>query len=243
MLEEKLIEESWKEYKSNIKVVLSLNEEHKRLVTDLEKYPHAFVIACIMDRQIPVERAWAIPYKIKEILGDFDLNTLLNVSLEDYIKMFEKNGFHRFNEQLAICLYKAILKIKNDYDGDASNIWKGNPSSAEVVYRFLEFKGVGIKIATMAANILSRNFKVPFSDYSAIDISPDVHVKRVMKRMGLVDDDDVNKVIYKAKSIYPKFPGLLDLTCYKLGQTICRPTNPACDKCKFNDVCPKNIGE
>lgn len=32
------------------------------LVSNLEDYPHAFVLACIMDRQIQATRAWLIPY-------------------------------------------------------------------------------------------------------------------------------------------------------------------------------------
>jgi endonuclease III len=82
-------------------------------------------------------------------------------------------------------IHDALGIIADKYHGDAGRIWAGTPSSADVVYRFLELPGVGVKIATMAANILARELKVPFSDYYSIDISPDRHVRRVFARLGL----------------------------------------------------------
>ena len=43
------------------------NEEANAMLNDLEKYPHAYVLACLMDRQIKAERAWTIPYEIFRI--------------------------------------------------------------------------------------------------------------------------------------------------------------------------------
>ncbi len=243
-IEEKLKKESFKEYSKNQKVQLIEYDNKNELVSDLKDYPHAFVLACIMDRQITAERAWGIPYEIKKIIGSFDINVLDKISLEEYKTIFNKNNLHRFNDSMAIVFYNAVHRIVDDYNSDASNIWKDKPSSATVVSRFLEFDGVGIKIATMATNILSRVFKIELSDYYSIDISPDVHVKRVFKRMGLVNDiNNVDKIIYKAKSISPEFPGVLDLTCWKLGKETCRPKNPKCDMCNFKIECPKIINE
>lgn len=73
----------------------------------------------------------------------------------------------------------------------------------------MQFKGSGKKIATMAVNILARQFKIPFSDYYSIDISPDVHILRVMRRTGLVIyDADFDSVIYKAREIESAYSGL-----------------------------------
>lgn len=107
----------------------------------------------------------------------------LELTLDNLKEIFKRKNLHRFNEEMAKNFYFAIKKIHRDYNNDASNIWKNNQSSATIVRRFLKFKGVGIKIATMAVYMLARDFKISMKDYIYIDISPDVHVKRVFKRL------------------------------------------------------------
>mgnify|MGYP003819976697 FL=1 len=210
------------------------------LLNDLKNYPHAYVTACLMDRQIRAERAWTIPYEIKKSACTFKINDLKDITLSEYKKIFNKNKLHRFNDTMADIFHRAILDIWNKYEGDASLIWKNKPGSATVVYRFLEFKGGGVKIATMAANILARDFKIPFSDYCSIDVSPDVHVVRVMKRMGLVDKSgNIDMVIYKARELNPEFPGIIDLVCWEVGTQFCRPTKPDCMNCIVSSECLK----
>ena len=152
------------------------------------------------------------------------------------------NKLHRFNDTMASVFHAAILQINNKYEGNAANIWSNNPSSSAVVYRFLEFKGSGIKISTMAANILARQFRIPFSDYYSIDISPDVHIIRVMKRMGFVTSDANNDmVIYKARELNPDFPGIIDFSCWEIGRKWCRPKLPNCSDCIVTSECRKVV--
>lgn len=192
-----------------------------------------------MDRQIKAKRAWLIPQKIFDVFGTHDFKRLTEKEEKDFIDIFQRKNLHRFNNDMAKVFYDGIQRIKNRYDGDASKIWKNNPSSALVVYRFLEFKGCGIKIATMAANILARQYKIPFADYYSINISPDVHVKRVMKRMGYVDNDSPEIIIYKARQLYPEFPGIIDFSCWEIGRKYCTPTNPDCKNCIVSKSCKK----
>lgn len=216
--------------------------EQDKFVNDIENTPHAFVLACLMDRQIKSERAWSIPYRIKEIVGSFKVDDLALISPDEYRDIFRSNALHRFNDTMADVFCSAVQDIKRKYGGDASRIWSGRPSSAKVVYEFLQFKGSGRKIATMAANILARQFRVPFSDYYSIDISPDVHIQRVMERTGLVEKNaDLDSVIYKARELSPEFPGILDISCWEIGRNWCRPKNPNCRECPVNSECKKVI--
>jgi len=218
------------------------NEEIDSFLSDLVNYPHAYVLSCLMDRQIKAERAWMIPFKIKKELGTFDINELRKVKLSEFKQIFNKYKFHRFNDKMSEIFYLGIHDIINKYEENAANIWLNKPSSAAVIYRFLEFKGCGIKIATMAANILARQFRIQFSDYYSIDISPDVHIIRVMKRMGFVTKDaNSDMIIYKARELNPEFPGIIDFSCWEIGRKWCRPKNPNCDECIVNKECKKQI--
>lgn len=210
------------------------------LLNDLENYPHAFVLGCIMDRQIKAENAWLIPYKISQEIGGFEFSKLLMLKLSQIKRFFKTKNLHRFNEIMAKNFYLGVQKIHHDYNNDASNIWKNKPKSATVVRRFLEFKGVGIKIATMATNILARDFKIPMSNYNCIEISPDIHVKRVFRRLGFISRDATNdELIYAARELNPDYPGIFDLSCWYIGRNYCHQRKPDCRNCYLNKYCPK----
>lgn len=152
-----LIEKSKKLFKEDKAIVhLVDDEEQNKFLNDLENYPHAFVLASLMDKKIKAERAWAIPYKIYKKLKTFDIDKLKEKGEEYYKDLFNKNKFRIYNNDMAEVFYNGICHIVDKYEGKADKIWNDSPSSATVVYRFLEFYGCGIKIATMAANILAR---------------------------------------------------------------------------------------
>lgn len=220
------------------------NKQADRLLNDLRSYPHAFVVACLMDRQIRAERAWWIPYQLSERLGGFDFRGLANLTERRVFQLMnDPMPLHRFVETVSKHLHQAIGIIRDRYQGNASHLWKGKPSSAMVVYRFLEFPGIGPKIATMAANILVRRFKIPMSDYCSIDVSADVHVRRVFARLGLVEPDcSVESVVYRARALHPAFPGLLDFPSWEIGRNWCKPRVPLCHACEMMHICPSATG-
>jgi endonuclease III len=145
--------------------------------------------------------------------------------------------------KMAHCFFDAVQKIHDDYSDDAGNIWKrGNPSSKEVIERFAQFNGVGQKISTMGTNILVREFKVPLRDTSAIDISVDIQIDRVFKRLGLVPiNASKDDIIQSAKDLYPQYPGVFDSVCWEIGEAWCKPEHQLCEKCFMDEYCPKIV--
>lgn len=224
------------------KVEFTGNSDADDLLNNIHQFPHAYILACVMDRQIKAERAWLIPYHISQEISSFDFERLLKLDLNSLKEIFKRKSLHRFNDTMAENFYSAIQLIHTKYQNNASNIWKDNPKSATVVRRFLEFKGVGVKIATMAANILAREFKIPMQDRICIDISPDVQVKRVFTRLGFISKDASNdELIYCARELHPEYPGIFDFSAWEIGRKWCRPNNPDCNNCYLNQFCPKNV--
>ena len=85
--------------------------EADALLNDLAGHPHAFVLACVMDRQIKAERAWQIPYRLSQELGDFTFERLRGVSEEEYERLFRTLKLHRFPEVMSRSFWAAMRRI------------------------------------------------------------------------------------------------------------------------------------
>lgn len=245
----KCAEDKYEEEKGKTEFVKECDDKDliNELLNPLGAYPHAFVLGCVMDRQTKAENAWQVPWIVFKALGRFDIDYLA-ISSDEIHKIFKEQVKHRFKDIMADLFCCAVKRIQRDYDGDASRIWNDKPSSGLLIYRFLQFKGVGIKIATMATNILMRRFGVELRDRRSIDISPDVHTVRVFQRLGLTSFDKDNEIkaregtMYMARAINPEYPGIFDYPCWFVGSHFCDAQGPKCKKedgqCPFFSFCP-----
>lgn len=221
-------------------VPFTQNPEADAMLNDLDRFPHGFVLGCVMDRQVKSERAWLIPYVFSQKLGTIRFSRFAQLSLPEVRGLMTKpQSLHRFPAEMSKNFHAAVGVIAEKYSGDAARMWRDKPSSAELVSRFMDFRGVGPKLATMGTNILARDFKIPLSDYYSIDVSVDVQVRRVLSRLGLIrQTDSFERVIFRARALNPEFPGLLDYPAWEVGRNWCRPKAPLCGQCYLQQVCP-----
>ncbi len=95
--------------------------------------------------------------------------------------------------------------------------------------------GVGRKTAAV---VLGNAFGIPA-------IAADIHVQRIVRRLGWVDREhavDAEKAI--AKRFPPHYWIELCHRLIRLGREHCRPVNPKCATCPFAGACPKQgVGE
>lgn len=222
-----------------IKVRNNLNPNPNYLMP-INDYPHLFLLGCIMDRRINFEKAWNIPLQVANELGSKDFQVFLSKNQDYYIDLFIHRKYHRLNKEMAICFYQAIQKIKSDYKGNAANIWNDNPSFTVLKKRLMDFKGVGDNISSMIINILERRGLIKINDKSGLDISADINVKRVMYRMGWINNIDNNyDAIIAAREHNPVFPGVFDKLLWKVGKEYCLSKESKCDICLVSKYCKK----
>lgn len=206
--------------------------------------PVEFFYGVIFDQGILADRAWKAPEKLKQRLGHLDPHKIAGMGEEELKKKIFVAGksLHRYRK-IANWLIESSRLLVSRYQGNPTKMWNDNPRSDDLQRRFEEFKGIGQKKASMAANILVRDYGVPVRniDYRGIDVSGDVHVKRVFLRTDLVDRDDVDAVVAIARRLNPQYPGELDLPAWLIGRRFCRPSDPDCSRCPLTSVCPKIV--
>jgi endonuclease-3 len=101
------------------------------------------------------------------------------------------------------------------------------------VDELMEYRGVGWKVAVLT-------LAVGYGIYD--DITVDVHVNRIGKRLGLVNpatkqppkiNEELKKVL--PREFWPYWNGLM----VQFGREICNPTYPRCATCIVRDLCPQ----
>ena len=69
-------------------------------------------------------------------------------------------------------------------------------------------------------------------------IPVDVHVHRISNRLGIVETESPEETeIELAKIVNRKYWIQINEYFVRFGQLICKPINPRCNECEFNNTC------
>lgn len=94
----------------------------------------------------------------------------------------------------------------------------------------LSLPGVGIKVAAI----------IRIEAFGADEISVDIHVHRVMNRLGVVQTRAPEKTCAElARRLPRRIWKHLNWNLVAFGQTICKPVRPACSACPVRRDCPR----
>jgi endonuclease III len=220
------------------------NPEANKLIIE---NPDAFLFAVLFDEGQRAERAWEFPHLLSKRIGHLDVKRIAQMRLIELVKKFQEKPSLRMPTKSACFLMFACQKLEDDYNSHARIIWEDIQNTKDIQSRLEGFYGIGQKKASMAVNILVRDLSaypaysnVSVTDKRGIDISFDRHVRRVFLRIGLIEQDNEDILIAKARDLNPDYPGELDLPCWDIGRRWCHPINPNCSECILLKECPRN---
>jgi uncharacterized HhH-GPD family protein len=117
--------------------------------------PFALLVGFAIDQQVPVPKAFAGPYVLKERVGTLDPKKLATMDLTDAFA--EKPAIHRFPGSMAKRVQELAGVVAAEYGGDASRIWREASDSADLKKRIAALPGFGeMKIKSLGAVLANR---------------------------------------------------------------------------------------
>lgn len=203
---------------------------------------NAFMIGLISDQSVKFRTAWSLPYYLYKRLGVSNINEIYEkYDLNDIKRAIEsKPALHRYPSNIAKYIYNYIKYMISNYNGDVYK-FLDRDSALELYNELVSLDGISHKKASLGLLILERDLNYNFIDKENIDIADDVHIKRVLYRLGLSKDTKRDNIVDAARCIYPNYPGKLTTAVWTIGRNYCSNSNPKCSNCPMNNVCKKQI--
>jgi uncharacterized HhH-GPD family protein len=124
----------------------------------LDREPLALLIGMLLDQQIPMEVAFAGPYKIVNRIGTLDARTIADYDPERFATLCTTPpAIHRFGGVMARRVQALCQHLVDRYDGDTAAIWiRGEPDGAEILRRLKALPGYGEQKAKIFLALLGK---------------------------------------------------------------------------------------
>lgn len=200
------------------KIILEIKEmnlpqsEFVKFMEDIHD-PFIVLIACILSLRTNDRTTY--PATIRMLKLGKTPKDFLTVKLEDMEKAIYPVGFYKNKA-------RQILDIADELYRNYNSIV---PKEIE---ELIKFKGVGRKTANL---VQSKGYNIP-------SICVDVHVHRISNRLGLCRTKEPEETEFALKNNLPKkYWSEINTLFVTLGQNVCKPSKPSCNKCNLGEYC------
>jgi endonuclease III len=176
--------------------------------------PFKILVATILSARTRDETtSHVVRNQLFPVVKDFD--DLRRLTLPEIEKLIYPVGFYR---QKAKALHALPDAVQDRFGGRIP----------DTVEELCELPGVGRKTANL---VVARAFNKPA-------ICVDIHVHRIMNRLGLVKTKTPLETEMELRRILPEDIWIDWNGCFvSHGQRICTPRNPKCDRCRVRPFC------
>jgi len=132
-------------------------EADRLIATD----PNALLIGFVLDQQVTVQKAFAGPLEIRRRLGTLDPAELAGMDPEKLRQAFATPpAIHRFPGAMAERVRALEAIVAGEFGGDASRIWRGVDSAAELKQRLAGLPGIGPMKSRTIMGLLAKQYGV-----------------------------------------------------------------------------------
>jgi uncharacterized HhH-GPD family protein len=121
----------------------------------------ALLIGMLLDQQVPMEWAFMGPASLERRLGHLDASRIAAMEPDELVAVFcAKPALHRYPAVMARRTHELCELLVDRYDGDATRLWTGVDSGAELFRRLRELPGYGEEKARIFVAILAKRMGV-----------------------------------------------------------------------------------
>jgi len=124
----------------------------------LAEDPFALLVGFAIDQQVPVQKAFAGPYVLRERAKTLEPRKLAATDLAPLFA--ERPAIHRFPSAMAERVRDLAAVVSEDYGGDAARIWTEARDSADLKKRIGALPGFGPMKVTALGSVLAKRFDV-----------------------------------------------------------------------------------
>jgi len=124
--------------------------------------PFALLVGFAIDQQVPVPKAFAGPYVLKQRVGTLQTARLAAMDLTDAFRT--PPAIHRFPGSMAERVRELAAVVTEEYGGDASRIWSEAADTADLRKRIGALPGFGEMKIMALGSVLSLHYGVAAAD-------------------------------------------------------------------------------
>lgn len=178
----------------------------------ISETPFEFLVSVILSAQCTDKRVNMVTKDLfKKYSTPYDFK---NAILEDIEELIKPCGFYH-------------NKAKNIKKCSEELIEKFNGELPKTVKEMMTLSGVGMKTAKVVCGDL----------YNEKVIAVDTHVLRVSNRLGIVDEQNPDKVSVMLEKIFAKDLSRLHHRLVLFGRYYCKAIKPKCESCELKNLC------
>jgi uncharacterized HhH-GPD family protein len=130
----------------------------KYLVDD----PLALLIGMVLDQQVPLEKAFAGPWVLRQRLGaELDAERIAAMAPDELAALFVgRPALHRFPGSMAARVQELCRLLVDDYGGDAAAVWTTATTGEELFKRVRALPGFGEQKARIFVALLGKQLGI-----------------------------------------------------------------------------------